>query len=130
MAKNSFNLYPDIIENNKGSEGVTPNPDAKHYWNKDIFTYLTFLGDPDKIKAKDTSTFRNKEVQIGDTLFYSKGLMIVKQCYQLIRRMKNIILSNSDTAIGLNITVISKEGNRFAAQPLLHVKDGLVIQVA
>ena len=73
----TFNLYPDIIENNKGAEGVTPNPASKHYWNKDIFTYLTFLGDPSKIKDKDTSTFRSKFAHVGDTIFYSKGMMIV-----------------------------------------------------
>lgn len=46
-----FNLYPDIIENNKGAEGNAANPAAKHYWNRDIFTYLTFIGDPEKIKG-------------------------------------------------------------------------------
>ena len=119
----SFNLYPDVIENNKGNEGVTPNPSAKHYWNKDIFTYLTFLGDPTKIKAADTSTFRNKMVKVGDTIFYSKGLMIVNNVTVNPTNDK-YKFEPSDTAIGVNITVISKEGNRFSAQPIIRIKGG------
>ncbi|MCW3107861.1 MAG: cytochrome c assembly protein, partial [Segetibacter sp.] len=123
-----FNLYPDIIENNKGAEGVTPNPSAKHYWNRDIFTYLTFLGDPEKIKAADTSTFRNRTVHLGDTLFYSKGIMIVNNVTVNPSNTK-YQFSPNDTAIALNMTVISKEGNRYEAQPLLHVKNGSIYSV-
>ena len=119
----SFNLYPDIIENNKGSEGVTPNPSAKHYWNKDIFTYLTFLGDPEKVKSADTSTFRHKIVKLGDTLFYSKGLMIVNKV-SVNPVNEKYKFSQGDTAIGLDITIISKEGSRYLAQPIIQVKGG------
>lgn len=123
-----FNVYPDIIENNKGTEGVTPNPSAKHYWNRDIFTYLTFLGDPDKIKAADTSTFSNKTVHIGDTIFYSKGLIIVNNVAVNPTTYKYKFTS-ADTAIGLSMTVISKEGNRFSAMPLLRVKESNIYSV-
>jgi cytochrome c-type biogenesis protein CcmF len=123
-----FNLYPDIIENNKGAEGVTPNPSAKHYWNRDIFTYLTFLGDPEKIKAQDTSTFRTRTVHIGDTIFYSKGILVVNNVTVNPSNTKYQFSSN-DTAIALNMTVISKEGNRFEAQPLLHVKNGSIYSI-
>lgn len=123
-----FNLYPDIIENNKGAEGVTPNPSAKHYWNRDIFTYLTFLGDPEKIKASDTSTFRNKTVHIGDTVYYSKGVVIVNNVAVNPATEKHQFAS-TDTAIGLDMTVISKEGNRFSAMPLLHVKNGSIYSI-
>lgn len=45
----SFTLKPNIIRNTKGMEGVSPNPDAKHRWNGDIFSYLTFLSEPDSL---------------------------------------------------------------------------------
>ncbi len=124
----SFNLYPDVIENNKGSEGLTPNPSAKHYWNKDIFTYLTFLGDPVKMKAADTSTFRKKYVKSGDTLFYSKGLILVNKVVvnPINEKYK---FSPEDTAIGLDLTVVSKEGSRFTAQPLIQVKNGIAYSI-
>lgn len=123
--KETFSLYPDIIENNKGGEGVTPNPDARHYWHKDIFTYLTFLGDPEKIRAKDTTTFRNREVKVGDTLFYSNGMMFIESV-TVNPNNKKYKFTPSDTALALNISVISKEGNRFSLQPLLQVVNGRV----
>ena len=126
--KETFSLYPDIIENNKGSEGVTPNPDAKHYWNKDIFTYLTFLGDPTKIKANDTSTFKNNEVKIGDTLFYSNGIMVLNKVV-VNPQNERYNFAATDTAIALDISVIAKDGNRYTSQPLIKVVNGAVVKV-
>lgn len=120
-----FNLYPDIIENNKGAEGATANPAAKHYWNKDIFTYLTYLGDPEKIKAKDTTTFRYSNVKIGDTLFYSNGLIILNKV-AINPSNQKYRFTSADTALALDITVISKDGNRFSAQPLIRVVNASV----
>jgi cytochrome c-type biogenesis protein CcmF len=120
-----FSLYPDIIENNKGSEGVTPNPDARHYWNKDIFTYLTFLGDPAKIKAQDTSTFKTSNIKIGDTLFYSKGFITVDNVTINPTGGKYAFTAN-DTAVGLTMSVIAKDGRRYTAQPLLKIAGGNV----
>ena len=126
--KETFSLYPDIIENNKGSEGVTPNPDAKHYWNKDIFTYLTFLGDPTKIKANDTSTFKNTEVKIGDTLFYSNGIMVLNKVV-INPQNERYNFAATDTALALDISVIAKDGNRYTSQPLIKVVNGAVVKV-
>lgn len=126
--KETFSLYPDIIENNKGSEGVTPNPDAKHYWNRDIFTYLTFLGDPSKIKGNDTSTFRNTEVKIGDTLFYSNGIIVLNKVV-INPQNDRYNFAASDTALALDLSVISKDGNRYLSQPLIKVVDGAVVKV-
>ncbi len=126
--KEEFSLYPDIIENNKGSEGVTPNPDARHYWHKDIFTYLTFLGDPSKIKAQDTATFKVTNIRLGDTLFYSNGIMIVNN---VLVNPKNdrYNFATTDTALALDISIIAKDGNRYNAQPLLKVVNGQIERV-
>jgi cytochrome c-type biogenesis protein CcmF len=70
-----FKVYPDVIRNNKG-EGFSANPDAKHYLTKDIFVYITSFKEDDR--KNDTTTFRNREIKVGDTIFYSNGLMILK----------------------------------------------------
>ena len=43
--KEKFNVYPDVIKNNKGQEGNSANPDKKHYWNRDIFVYVSAMQD-------------------------------------------------------------------------------------
>ena len=89
---------------------------------------MTFLGDPSKIKDKDTSTFRSKFAHVGDTIFYSKGMMIVDKISFNPVNQKYPELAG-DTTIGVDISVISKEGNRFSAQPLLHVKESQVFMI-
>ncbi|HMG69088.1 MAG TPA: cytochrome c biogenesis protein CcsA, partial [Chitinophagaceae bacterium] len=36
-----FNLVPNAFVNYKGNQGLMANPAAKHYWDHDIFTYIT-----------------------------------------------------------------------------------------
>lgn len=117
----TFALYPDVIENNKGGEGLTPNPDAKHYWHKDIFTYLTFLSDP-KAKEKDTTQFVNKTVAIGDTSFYSNGMWTVNQL-ELNPPDERLKQYAGDTVLAADISVIVKDGRRYKARPAFRLKN-------
>lgn len=121
-----FNLYPDIIENNKGGEGVTPNPDKKHYWNKDIFVYLTFLADPKASAEKDTTAFRLIDLKVGDTSIYSNGFFVVNQI-GLNQSTKNYQFNPSDTAIIMNVTVHAKDGRQYKANPGLLIRNGEAI---
>ena len=115
-----FKLYPDIIENNKGAEGLTPNPDAKHYLNRDIFTYVTFLSDPDARK-KDTATFRNKIVAIGDTNFYSNGMWVVNKM-EFNPKDARFQLQPNDTVLAADISVISKDGRLYRSKPAVRLQ--------
>ena len=67
---------PDAFVNYKGNEGLMANPDAKHYWDHDVFAYITAMPDPEK--NIDTSSFTKKIMQVGDSLFYSKGFMVLE----------------------------------------------------
>ncbi|MBM3411969.1 MAG: cytochrome c assembly protein [Bacteroidetes bacterium] len=72
--KEDFILTPNAFVNYKGNQGLMANPDARHYWDHDVFTYITSLPDPEN--QKDTATFKSYLQQQGDTLFYSNGFMI------------------------------------------------------
>ncbi len=108
-----FKVYPDVIKNNKG-EGFAANPDAKHYLTKDIFVYITSFKEDDR--NNDTTTFRSKEIKVGDTIFYSNGLMILNKV-EVNPEDKKSKYSEVETAMFLNMDVISKEGSRFNAFP-------------
>jgi cytochrome c-type biogenesis protein CcmF len=69
-----FMLYPDAFINPKGQQGLSANPSTRHYWNRDIFTYIN--GASDKSKS-DTSTYRSNIVRKGgDTIFVHNGYMV------------------------------------------------------
>ncbi|MFC0774947.1 cytochrome c biogenesis protein CcsA [Terrimonas alba] len=72
-----FTLSPNAFVNYKGNEGLMANPDARHYWDHDVFTYISALPNPEK--NKDTASFTNKEVKIGDSIFYSKGYLVLEK---------------------------------------------------
>ncbi|MCU0335373.1 MAG: cytochrome c assembly protein, partial [Chitinophagaceae bacterium] len=117
----SFSLYPDVIENNKGQEGLTPNPDARHYLHKDIFVYLTFLSDP-KVKEKDTTSYRDVTVAIGDTSFYSNGMWTVTGL-ELNPKDSRFARYAGDTVVAANVSVIAKDGRLYSAKPAFRIKD-------
>ncbi len=114
----NFKLYPDVIKNNKGMEGFAANPAAKHYWHKDIFVYITSFQEN---KNADTVSFQNKALKVKDTIFYSNGLMILNSVAVNPSEQKNLYTTD-ETAVFLDMTVITKEGKRYKANPGVAVK--------
>ncbi len=109
----SFSLYPDVIKNNKGMEGFAANPAAKHYLHKDIFAYITSFQEND---SEDTTQFVNRDIKVGDTLFYSNGLIILNKV-SVNPPEQSMLYGNGETALFLDIAVLSKDGRRYAATP-------------
>ena len=122
--KEQFTLKPDAFVNYKGNMGLMANPDAKHYWDHDIFTYITSLPDPDK--TKDTSTFKTKMVAVGDTVFYSKGFFVLEN----ITSKSNIPTEGfapDDSASVASVKVYAKSNSVYTLEPLLIKKSGEAI---
>lgn len=114
----NFKLYPDVIKNNKGMEGFAANPAAKHYWHKDIFVYITSFQEN---KNADTVSFKNREIKVKDTIFYSNGLMFLNSASINPPERKDQY-SSDETAVFLDFTIISKEGKRYRANPGIVLK--------
>jgi len=74
--KEEFVLLPNAFVNYKGNEGLMANPSAKHYWDHDVFTYITSIPNPEN--EKDTSSFKPFTRKTGDSLFYSRGFIIIQ----------------------------------------------------
>lgn len=115
----NFTLHPDLIKNNKGAEGMGANPDKQHYWNKDVFVYVSAY----RKTEQDTARFLPAEIKIGDTTFYSNGYIILNK----------VDVNNDSSAaqsgalkMGLDMTVISKEGSHYPAHPYVAVSSETV----
>ncbi|HQV59450.1 MAG: cytochrome c biogenesis protein CcsA [Chitinophagaceae bacterium] len=78
--KEEFVLLPNAFVNYKGNEGLMANPSAKHYWDHDVFTYITSIPNPEN--EKDTSSFKPFTRKTGDSLFYSRGFIIIQDVKQ------------------------------------------------
>jgi cytochrome c-type biogenesis protein CcmF len=101
-------------------EGGTPNPDKYHYWNRDIFMYITGVSNHDE--HNDTAEFRPQALKLKDTAFYSRGYMILDT---VIRNPNNgkYHFAPTDTALMAKITVVSRDTMRYTATPVIYVKD-------
>ena len=116
-----FTLTPNAFINYKGNQGLMANPDAKHYWDHDIFTYITSLPDPEK--NKDTSSFKPETLKRGDTAFYSNGFYVLED---LIAK-DNIPtggLAPTDKVFMATIKVYSKNKTSYISKPFLIDKTG------
>jgi len=115
-----FDLYPDLIKNTKGMEGGTPNPDKYHYWNRDIFMYITGFSPHDE--RNDTAQFKPQAVRLKDTAFYSRGYVILDSVVKNPNNDK-YHFSPNDTALMAMVTVVSRDSMRYHASPVIYVKD-------
>ncbi|WP_205511114.1 cytochrome c biogenesis protein CcsA [Longitalea arenae] len=118
--KDKFTLYPNLIKNTKGQEGMSNNPDSRHYWNKDIFSYVNHASSLEE--ASDTAQFKNHVVKTGDTVYYSEGFMILDSVTVNPNDEKHKFTSR-DTAIMANLTVITKEQQKLTAKPVFYVRN-------
>ncbi|MGH2553770.1 MAG: cytochrome c biogenesis protein CcsA, partial [Chitinophagaceae bacterium] len=110
--KEDFVLKPNAFVNYKGNEGLMANPSAKHYWDHDVFTYITSLPNPDR--QKDTASFRTNTAKQGDTIFYSRGYMI---------------LENIKSKDSLPPELFGKNDSLFEAMIKIYSKSGTIISV-
>jgi len=118
--KERFPLYPDLIKNTKGQEGYSNNPDARHYWNKDIFVYINYSTKMQE--EKDTAQFRSKLVKVGDTLYYSNGFMTLDSV-TVNPRADSRQVDAGDTSIMAHLGIVTREQKKITARPILAVKN-------
>jgi cytochrome c-type biogenesis protein CcmF len=123
----SFNLWPNLIKNTKGVENFSNNPDKQHYLDRDIFTYISYANILDK--QRDTSGFKTFPVALHDTIFYSKG-MIILDTVLVNPSNDKYHFSPTDTALLAQIRVITRDSQQYTMSPLLYVKNNMIFRVA
>lgn len=110
--KEEFTLIPNSFVNYKGNEGLMSNPASRHYWDHDVFTYITSISNPEK--QIDTTSLKTKNIKPGDTLFYSKGFLVLQE----VKEKEN-----------LPVDIFGKDGSLFEAPIKVFAKTGSVYTV-
>jgi cytochrome c-type biogenesis protein CcmF len=123
-----FDLYPNMVNSGKSPDDNVFNPDMHHYWSKDIFSYISAAYNPQQESENDTASFRQYTIGINDTIFYSKGYIILNKIVSNPDNDK-YHFSQQDTALMADMTIFGKDSMHFKAAPLFYVKDNHVIPV-
>lgn len=124
--KKDFTLAPNAFVNYKGNEGLMANPDAKHYWDHDIFTYITSISSDPSKPQEDTTSFRNFAVAVGDTVFYSAGFAVLEN----LTSRDNIPQAGfapTDSASVATVKVYAKTSSIYTIEPLLVKRGGVAM---
>jgi cytochrome c-type biogenesis protein CcmF len=125
--KEDFVLQPDAFVNYKGNESLMANPSSRHYWDHDVFTYITSLTNPEKQK-EDKGTFKPNKMKAGDTLFYSNGYMILQEVQSKDSLPTNLFGENG-SLYETPIKVFSKTGSIYTITPKLAIAKGETLAI-
>ena len=114
----NFELTPDVYK--MKDNNLSSNPDIKHYLFHDVFTYISSLSD--RSSVADTAKYKMHEIKSGDSIFYSKGYMILNDVLKNPDN-KRFHFKPTDTALVADITVYSKDSTSYKAYPLLSINN-------
>jgi cytochrome c-type biogenesis protein CcmF len=122
-SKEQFDLFPDYIVSTKGGGETSANPDKYHYWNKDIFAFISATDNPDK--SGDTAQFRPSD-PLGprDTAYFSKGYIVLDSVL-IDPNNSKYHFAPTDTALVARVTVVTQDSMRYVAYPALYIKDNV-----
>jgi len=112
-----FNLYPNGQINPKF--GLVANPDTKHYWGHDVFTYVSSVP-----SGKAESKYINEKTHMvapGDTIYTNNGYAIL-QGINTNTDANNIDMKNFQVLLGAELKVYTLD-KVYDAMPLYGVKD-------
>jgi cytochrome c-type biogenesis protein CcmF len=113
-----FDLYPDFLYSVKTQDQPSANPDKKHYWDRDLFSYITATNPLDR---QDTASFRSAVMALRDTAYYSRGYVVLDSILVNPNNGK-FHFGRGDTALVARMTVVSRDSMRYTAYPAFYVK--------
>jgi len=124
-----FSLFP-ILQLNPNMGNVS-EPDTRHFFDKDIYTHLTYVEVEDLKDEEHNGEYKEpviKTVKTGDTITTSNSLIIFNGINKEVDRSK-YNLSNEDIAIGAKLTIIDINKKQYHAQPLFVIKGNYVYPI-
>jgi len=115
----SFVLYPDVFVNIAGQEGISPNPDAKHYLTHDVFTYITSISDP--ASKSDSSEFKSYTLKDGDSVYVANGYLVFEGLSQN-KNNKNYEPHAGDIAAAATLSAYTIDGKAGTLSPMYIIR--------
>ncbi len=119
-----FMLYPDAFVNPKGQEGMSSNPDTRHYLTHDIYTYVSSVFKADEKKG----AYKKDTLHVGDSLFFANGFLRFEAFNRDIKN-RHYQPEPGDMAVGAELSVHTLEGHKKDLQPLFVLRGNTIESV-
>ena len=123
-----FTLYPDAFINPKGQQGLSANPSTKHYWNRDIFTFINAV---QTSRPDDPASAKHTEVHnLGDSVLLKFGSYMIFKGFRKVGKETHKDLNDSDMAVAALFSVVDGFDTPMRdMQPIYVLRAGKTVQL-
>jgi len=112
-----FTLWPNAQINPK--MGLISNPSSKHYWDKDVFTYVRSIPNNE---ARDTAhVFKEFELAVGDTVFTELSGIVLEEIVP--NPTHPLYIPDEGQIAAMAVLGVYRKDKRFQAEPIYYIKD-------
>jgi len=112
-----FTLWPNAQVNPK--MGLISNPSSKHYWNKDVFTYVSSI--PNNSAMDTAKVFKEFEMMKGDTVFTELSGIVLED---IVPNPTHPLYIPDEGQIGaMAVLGVYRKDQRFQAEPIYYIKN-------
>jgi cytochrome c-type biogenesis protein CcmF len=121
-----FTLEP-FIQLNK-LMGNVPEPDTRHFWNKDIFTHITYAEiteDEEEALYEQADTF---QVALHDSIFASNAIVTLEEISTNVD-LPELELQDDDLVIKATLRATDASNNTHFSNPLMIIRNNQVYTV-
>ncbi|GAB3199293.1 cytochrome c-type biogenesis protein CcmF [Pontibacter aydingkolensis] len=115
----TFTLYPRAQVN--PNMGLLASPDIKHFADKDLYTHVSSVPDPNE--EKDWGDLKEYELAAGDTIILNDYVAQFNGA-EVIKTVPGITLKEGDVAVQADLKIFG-ERKTYHAHPVLIYKDGM-----
>lgn len=115
-----FVLFPRAQVN--PNMGLMASPDIKRFWNKDLYTHVSSVPDPEQ--EKKWSETEQYTLAVGDT-FIANDFIAQLVDVQKVNELEGTNLGANDAAVKAIVRIMGKDQN-YIAEPVFAIKDGQV----
>lgn len=125
-----FSLYPRVQTNPR--MGNVAEPDTKHFWEKDIYTFVTYAEvEVDEEEEEPEDEYKNtstEQVAAGDTLFAGTAIIIFNGFERNIDTADHDI-RETDIAVAASLTAVDISGKSYQVNPIYVIRDRMAIPI-
>ena len=123
-----FSLSPFVQLNEQ--MGNVPEPDTEHFFDKDIFTHITYA-DLENLDETAQDAYREPDtlnLKIGDSLFTSNSIIKLTQFERAIDK-EAMNLQPEDVVLGVKIIAKTLEGGYYEARPIMVIRGNNIFSI-
>ncbi|MCX2738357.1 cytochrome c biogenesis protein CcsA [Pontibacter anaerobius] len=119
----NFTLYPRAQVN--PNMGLLASPDIKHFADKDLYTHVSSVPDPNE--EKDWGELQEYDLAIGDTIILNDYVAVFNGIEQ-IKQVPGVALEAGDVAVQADLKIFGERKN-YHAHPVLMIKNQMMGRV-